>query len=144
MNWKLEATERLQRLGAVRLAAKNLDGEIRRLEKANASLRGTQVELVTVRKTAGRKEDHLLDNLVYRGELELALEDARDWLAVTETALSVLDPEERLLLHGFYIAADQYSLGTLCGQLGLEKSSIYRKRDKALEKFTLALYGQAS
>jgi hypothetical protein len=32
-------------------------------------------------------------------------------------------------------------LEELCEKMQVEKSSIYRKRDKALERFTLALYG---
>lgn len=144
MNWKAEAAERLEQFATMRMAAKSLDAEIRRLERANTSLRSANTELVTVRKTAGRNEDHLLDNLVWRQKLEAALEDVRDWLAITETAFDSLKPEERLVLHGFYLSADQYDLGKLCAQMGMEKSSIYRKRDKALEKFTLALYGQVS
>ena len=31
----------------------------------------------------------------------------------------------------------------LCEQLGVEQSSVYRKRDGALYRFTLALYGAA-
>ena len=33
------------------------------------------------------------------------------------------------------------ALDQLCEELGMERSSVYRHRDKALSKFTLSLYG---
>ena len=63
------------------------------------------------------------------------------WLKITDGALAALTPEEKLILHRLYICPEKGSLDKLCQGLQVEKSSIYRKRDKALQKFTYALYG---
>ena len=76
-----------------------------------------------------------------RQELQWRLEQAQNWLACTDRALAVLSKEEKLVLHRFYISPEKGSIERLCNELGLESSSVYRKRDKALRHFTVALYG---
>jgi hypothetical protein len=53
-----------------------------------------------------------------------------------------LTPEERLVLLRIFILPESGSIQRLCDELNVEQSSVYRKRDKALEAFTLALYGR--
>ena len=141
MNWKLEAMEKLQRYDAMRQAEMNLPEEIKRLEAEAYSLRGKNMESTPVKTRGCRPEDILLSNLVQRQELASALEKTIRWLQITDRALSALTPEEKLILHRLYIYPERGSVDRLCGELNVEQSSIYRKRDKALRKFTIALYG---
>ncbi len=141
MNWKLEAVDKLQRYDAMRQALINLPEEIRRLETEAYSLRSASVDKPPVRKRGCRPEDMLLSNLVHRQELAAALEQVNCWLQITDRALSALTPEEKLILHRLYIYPERGGLDRLCTDLKVEQSSIYRKRDKALRKFTYALYG---
>lgn len=141
MNWKAEAMEKLSRYDAMRQAKANLPEEIQRLESAAYSLRGKDMEQAPVRNRGNRPEDQLLSNLVLRQELMAAMEQADAWLRITDRALSALTPEEKLILHRLYIYPERGSVERLCGELNVEQSSVYRKRDKALRKFTCALYG---
>lgn len=141
MNWKAEAMEKLSRYDAMRQAKANLPAEIQRLEAAAYSLRGKDMEQAPVRNRGNRPEDQLLSNLVLRQELMAAMEQADAWLRITDRALSALTPEEKLILHRLYIYPERGSVERLCGELNVEQSSVYRKRDKALRKFTCALYG---
>lgn len=144
MNWKTEAMEKLRRYDAMRAAAVNLPEEITRLEIAARSIRGTDLKATPVKGGENRKEDALLSNLVHRQELKWSLEQAQSWIKSADQALGSLTPEERLVLSRFYIYPERGSVDRLCGELGVEQSSIYRKRDKALRKFTIALYGAES
>lgn len=141
MNWKTEAMEKLRRYDAMRQAAVNLPEEIDRLEAAVCGLRGVNTDAAPVKGGGNRREDALLNNLVHRQELEMALQQAQSWLRTADRALAALTPEEKLVLHRFYIYPERGSVDRLCGELGVEQSSVYRKRDKALRKFTIALYG---
>lgn len=141
MNWKLEATEKLQRYDAMRQATLNIPEEIKRLEEEAYKLRSANVERAPVRRRGCRPEDLLLSNFVHRQELALMLEHTENWLRIADRALAVLTPEEKLILHRLYICPERGSLDRLCTDLQVEQSSIYRKRDKALRKFTYALYG---
>ena len=141
MNWKAEAMEKLRRYDAMRQAAVNLPEEISRLEIAARSLRGATTDATPVKGGGNRREEALLNNLVHRQELQWSWEQARSWLKSTEGALSTLNPEERLILHRLYICPEKRAVDRLCGELGVEQSSVYRTRDQALRKFTVALYG---
>jgi len=65
----------------------------------------------------------------------------RDRVALVEQALSILNPEERLLLYRFFIQPTGHILDQLRMELGVEQSTLYRRRDKALHKFAAAVFG---
>ena len=83
----------------------------------------------------------MINNIAHRQELIWTLEQAQLWLRITDQALAALSGEERQILHTLYIYPKKGNLEQICTDLGVEKSSIYRRRDKALEHFALALYG---
>ena len=141
MNWKNEAMEKLQKFDAMASSLVNIPRELERLRIAATSIRSARVDGDPVRGGGNRREEILMDNLMRRQELQWRLEQAKHWVSCTEKALGVLTPEEKLVLRRLYIYPEKGSLERLCGELGVEQSSIYRKRDKALYRFTLALYG---
>lgn len=141
MNWKAEAVEKLHRYDAMRQAAKNLPLEIRRLEEKAHAIRSARTDGTAVRGGGSRREDMLLNNIAERQELQWALEDTCLWLDNTERALKKLTKEEQLVLNRMLIFPEQGGVERLCGELGVESSSVYRRRDQALRKFTIALYG---
>ena len=141
MNWKTEAVDKLRKYDAMRQAVLNLPIEIKRLQLEAQSLRSMQLTSAPVKGSGGNREDALLNNLAHRQELQWSLEQAKGWLKITDRALTTLTQEEKLVLHRLYIYPEKGALERLCAELGVENSSIYRKRDKALQRFTLALYG---
>lgn len=141
MNWKNEAIERLSKYNAMNLAMKNIPMELNRLEKNSADLKGRRMDSIRVNCTAGRQEDILIGNLMKKDELTRSLENAKVWVDTTDQALSALTHEEELILRRMYICPQRGSVNMLCNELGVEQSSIYRKRDAALYHFTIALYG---
>lgn len=141
MNWKAEAMEKLHRYDAMRQAVKNISEELSRLETDATRIRSARTDSTPVKGGGNKREDMLLDNFVHRQELQWLLQQAKNWVNMTERALSTLTPEEKLILHRMYILPERGCLDRLCMELGVEQSSIYRRRDKALHRFTLALYG---
>ena len=141
MNWKTEATEKLRSYETMRLALVNLPREIDRLEAEFTGI-GAQrfTGRVTAREQRGR-EERMLNNIVSRQELQWSLDQAKLWMESVNDALGALEPEEKTILQQLYIKPEPAGMERLCSRLCLEKSSIYRKRDAALRKFTLAMYG---
>lgn len=127
MNWRQEATGRLRRYEGLRHALHNIPLQLRQLKQAAGTCQG---------------EDKLLNNIVSRQLLERSLENTRYWLRATEDALSCLDPVEQLILRRLYIYPEKKGMDRLCRELGVERSQVYRRRDQALEKFTIALFGE--
>ena len=84
----------------------------------------------------------LLSNIVHREELQRRLTDARRWVDIVDGGLAVLSDEDRLVLDRFYIHPMRGNVERLRNELGLEdERSVYKRKDKALRRFTVALYG---
>lgn len=141
MNWKAEATEKLRRYDAMRLASLNLPAEIKRLTLEARRIRSARTDSIPVIGGENKQEDALISNLLHRQELENTLRQAKLWLTTTDRALSVLSAEEKLILHRLLIYPQPHAMEQLCSDLGQEQSTLYRKRDHALRRFTLAFYG---
>ena len=141
MNWKNEAINKLRCYDAMRQAIVNIPERLAFLEKDASRVRISCSEQTPVKGGGGRKEDVLINNIVSRQELEWRLDEAKNWVHIVDRGLSALDPEGKLILHRLYICPQRGAIDQLCDDLGVEQSSVYRKRDKALHTFTMALYG---
>lgn len=141
MNWKAEATDKLRRYEAMRLALINIPAEIKRLTLEAHNIRSARTDAMPVAGGGNKREDALINNLLHRQELENTLKQVKLWLTTTDRALSALSVEEKLILHRLLISPEPHAMDRLCQELGLEQSTLYRKRDQALRRFTLAYYG---
>lgn len=141
MQWKNEAMEKLRRYDAMRQALRNIPEEIARLKADACTLRGATTDTTPVKGGGSRREEALINNLVERQELEWTLKQVKRWLSVADRGLLSLPDDERLVLQRLYLYPEKGAIERLCNELGVEQSSIYRKRDQALRRFTLSLYG---
>lgn len=141
MNWRNEAIEKLRRYDIMRQALRNIPEEIERLKAEAAMLRSAGTDGIHVRGGGGKQEDARINNIVQRQELEQTLSQVRHWLAVTDRGLMALEEDQQMILQQLYLYPRAGAMNRLCAQLGLEQSSVYRKRDQALHRFTAALYG---
>lgn len=142
MDWKSAAIQRLKdyetRKKSVRLLAEQLEN----LEAQFTAIRGAKIDGEPVRGGDGnRREDMLLSNIVLRSELKENKRIAEREIAITEKGLAALTEEERSILEGFYISRPYNHILRLCEALSVEKSEVYRRKNAALDKFTIACYG---
>ena len=141
MDWKQEAAEKLLEYEARRQSLESIPAEIKRLELDYTALRSTVPDAIPAHGAGSRREDAMLTNIVRREELTRQLESSRAWVALAENGLAALDEEDRLVLDRFYIHRHKGACERLCEELDREKAQVYRRRDRALKRFTLALYG---
>ena len=141
MNWKAEAIGKLKKYDAMRMSQLLLPQELNRLEGEYTAIRGARTSGISVEGGGSGREDALIDNIVQRQEVQQALANATAWVQIVEKGLSCLSEEEKMILRRLYIYPEKNSPKRLCEELGVEMSSVYRRRDKALRTFTLALYG---
>lgn len=142
MNWKQEAAEKLKLYEAKRKALKNIPQEIKRMELDMQSIRSATSDGSPSKGGGSGREDMYLSNIVCREELRRSLDQARIWVSNIDSALSVLDEEERLLLDRFYIHPERQAADRLAGDMHIDVKTVYRRKDDALRKFTVALYGR--
>lgn len=141
MNWKFEAIEKLKEYTARKNAITSIPEEIKRLEEDAQRIRAASTDATPVQGGGSAREDMLLSNIVHREELQRRLSDARRWVDIVDGGLSVLTDDDRLVLDRFYIHPMRGNVDRLCDELAVEKAAVYKRKEKALHRFTVALYG---
>lgn len=141
MDWRHEAMEKLEQYDARQRALDNIPEEIRRLETEIISMRSSLRNATPAHGKGSSREDAMLTNIVRRDELARQLENTKAWVKVVDRGLGALTEEERLVLDRFYIHRIRGHVERLSGELGLESKMVYRRKDSALRRFTVAMYG---
>ena len=141
MIWKHEAIEKLKQYEVKCAALENIPLEIRQKELGMESIRSADPDSSPVKGYGTSREDMMLNNITYREELKESYSQTKLWVTAMERALSVLTPEENLILERFYIHPEKKAADRLAGDLHVDIKTVYRRKDDALRKFTIALYG---
>lgn len=142
MDWKSIAIEKLKDYQAKRQALESISLEIAQVESAMISIRSASADAAPVKNSKGNgREDMLLNSIVRKDELQRILERTQLWIEEVDGALSVLDPDDRKVLEYLCIYPAKGGLDRLCNELFVEPRQVYKRREKALRKFTIALYG---
>ena len=142
MDWKQAATQRLKDYNTRKEAVENLEDQINNLELQFSSIRSAKTDGEPMRGGSGnRREDMLLSNIVLRDELSANKKIAEREIEITEKGLAALTAEERRILEVFYISRPYDHVTRLCQELRVEKSEVYRRKNAALDKFTIVCYG---
>ena len=142
MRWDYEAIAKLRDYSARKSSIGNIHAEIARLEEDYGRIRSATTDATPVQGGGNTREDMLLSNICLREELQKQLEDTKRWIAIVDNALDNLDKEERLILERFYISPHKGNVDRLCDELAIEKAGVYKRKDKALRKFTMTFYGK--
>lgn len=141
MDWKREAADKLKCYEAKRTSLERAREEVRRLEDDMTRIRSAATDGTPVSGGTSTREDAMVNNITRREELKVAMREAAAWVKIVDGGLAVLDEEERHILDRFYIHRAKGNVERLCDELHVEIATVYRRRDKALRHFTLALYG---
>ena len=73
--------------------------------------------------------------------LSRGLELAQQQCSAVDSGMACLTEDEQWVLHRFFIEPEPGCAGILCEELGCEQAQVYRVRQRALQKLTVALYG---
>ncbi len=140
MNWQKEAVNDLKAYEARKLSIDNMKKRIRELEQRAIKL-GSLSSDVPVKGGASKSEDALINNIAERDRLNQNIDAVQCLLDIIDNGLSVLNDEERMVLNEFYINRSSQHIEKLCDELHCEQANVYRIKDRALYKFTIAMYG---
>lgn len=139
MRWKTVAIDELRRLESVRNSLEVLPELIERQEIAIKRIRTSDPGRVV--GTGGGNRDELISAIVYRDELKLRLKENRKSVDAIEKSLESLANDEYLILDMLFVRPRKNGIDMICEELCIERSAVYERRNKALEKFTTSLYG---
>lgn len=142
MDWKQEAIDKLRNYEARRADMEVILRDLERLEAAYTGIRAARLDgMPRSGSSASNREEDMVGSITRRDDLRRKLTEARLWVEIVEGGLSILDDEDRLTLHYCYIHKVKGAINELCERLNVEQATVYRKRDIALRRFTIALYG---
>lgn len=132
-DWKNEAIDKLKQYEAKRRSLVLIPREVEQLESELASLKKSPAD--------AEEGNRVLDCTAQRAELLMNLKRAHLWVADVSAALDALNQDDRRLLERFYIDGKSGAATELAAEFIADIKTIYRRKDNALRKFTIALYG---
>lgn len=141
MDWKKEAAEKLRWHEARKNAVESMREELESLRCQVDRIRSATADGTPVVGGGSRREEQMLNRIVKQDALVENLRRTRKTVERVEKALQLLEEDERRILDRFYINPAKGNVEKLCREICAEKSTVYRRRDEALRKFTVALYG---
>lgn len=140
--WKFKAIDKLKDYTAKQAAVINIPQEILMLKSKAESIRSATTDGTPVVGGGSAREEMLLSNIVRQEELTAMLKRAKISVKIVDNALDAISEDERYVLEKMYINRSKGAVERLQDEYGLEDArSVYKRADKALTHFTLALYG---
>ncbi len=139
MDWKACAVDDLRRYRLLKTSLLNCREKIGAIKETAASGRAAIKS-----RGARRTDNRIIDAIVEIDRLRYNISAIEKLIKCIERGLRALSKEERLLLEKFFMSANPANIQEIKASLGYEMRTIYRLRDKALLKFTLAMYGVES
>lgn len=140
--WKKQAINELEMYEANIQAQANIADQIRELEAALTSIRSPGADAECIRVGGNGKDDWYLNNITARELLRENLTATRKSVKRVERSLDVMNEEEKMILRRFFITQEKKAADRLAGDLRVDVKTVYFKRDAALRKFTVAMYGK--
>lgn len=139
--WKLNAITDLRDYPYIVQSLQSIPAQIKELEAALVTQRSVQYDKTPVQGGISGAEDRILNNIDRRERLKINLSVATAKVERIENGLNALTATERKVLDAFYINRISGHMRRLCADLNYEERNIYKIKDTALRKFTLAMFG---
>ncbi len=142
MEYYIFSINRLKDYEKRKQSLENIKEQIKNLEMQFSAIRSATTDETPVQGGKGnRREDMLIYNISKREELKYNYIIAEKEIHITEKGLAVLNENEKRILYLFYICRTKDYIERLCDELFASRTDVYRQKDAALKKFTIAVYG---
>lgn len=135
MDWKICAEDDLRRYKQMKIGLLNSKDRLRLVSET------VRAPKTSFGRKSRRAESEIISALVEIERLSANISSAERLLAIIERGLDSLSDEERRLLEKFYMSSSPSKMRHLSEEFGYEPRTLYRKRDRALTNFTIAMYG---
>ena len=141
MNWKKEAENDLRSYMRRKDSLQNIQDKIASLDDRMQSIRGGMSDATPVQGGACWAQENLINCIAEKERLVHTRAAVARLVKLVERGLAGLTDQERRVLELFYIQRQDGYIERLMDELHVERAHVYRIKDAALYKFTVALYG---
>lgn len=136
------AIRMLKRKHLVQTAVHTLQEQIQFLEEELTSCRTSSYDSIrTGRCTENYEEERRLSIMARLDDCRYRYRVLSEEVEQIERGYSILSPYQQDLLETFFVSGEKNCAERIAGRYYKERSAIYRDRKKALNRFTLAVYG---
>lgn len=141
MDWRPIAKDRLRYHLVKKNGLESVRAEIRILESELYKIQSATNDGTPVRGGGNKQNDRFVSIFVHCEELKNNYNLTKSIVDRVDGALDQLTVEERKILEQLYMNPSKGNVLRLCEELNIEQATVYRWRDAALKRFTIALYG---
>lgn len=138
IDWKEEAISELRSYNSIKHSIESIRERIAILEAAfehinspNGAGTGSRIS----------RDTGYVENIAKRSELKTKLRENTRIINNIDSGLQVLNDRERVVIFAAYINPKDWDIEKLSEQLSIERTAIYKLRNKALGKYIKAVYG---
>lgn len=146
----------LDKRNAVINALKDYEGMRYITQTAPSEITATQEGMTSIGSSAlsdvpkGSRDPHATENRIVKAMDSISLLNERyrraeEYMAWFLPAWQMLSEQEQFVLSRFYMDDESRqvdSVGEICERFHIERTSAYKKKDRALSRLTLLLYGK--
>ena len=104
------------------------------------SIRSADPDCVRV-KSSSTPNNQFLNAVTMLDALTESYQRTKSWVEKMDNAFSVLSQEEIAILERMYIYPEPNAVDRLAGDLQVDTKTVYRRKDAALARFTIARFG---
>ena len=119
----------------------NLKENILGIESEIKAIKGADPSKVSVQGGGNKRDDKLIAKIVERDNLKRNIKIVYEAVKRIERGLATLDPVEKQVIDLFYLNRRAGHVEAVCELCKCESAEAYRKKDEALKKLTIAVYG---
>lgn len=99
-----------------------------------------EMTMINSRLYSSCSEKTMVEMIEAKDRLAARTDKAKKEIKQTESALGKLTPYQRELLSAFYITKTHSGAENIAGRHNIERSTVYRDKNKALNRFASALF----
>lgn len=140
------AADALRDYNSMKFIISHTDDEIKAAYEKMSGVRSPQFDGMPHSHNPHAAEERIMKGIEKIDVLKERYRQASEYMAWFLPAWEELSEDERYVLEEFYIAEEEHqydAIYRICEHFGIERSSAYNKKNRALQHLTVLLYGKA-
>ena len=139
------AVDALKDYGSMKFIIEHTDDEIKSAYEKISGVRSPQFDGMPHSHNPQAGEDRIIKGIEEIDVLKERYRQAAEYMAWFVPAWNELSEDERYVLETFYSDADSQTnvIYDICDHFGIERSSAYNRKNRALGKLVTLLYGKS-
>lgn len=118
------------------------DDEVKAVHEKMGGISSPQFDGMPHTHNPHAAEDRMAEGMDEISVLQERYREALEFMAWFEPAWAELTEDERYVLECFYMGADGPAVSAVCERFQIERNSAYRRKNRALSKLSVMLYGK--